>query len=76
MHGNYWNRSWCSYKDMRQRIFELRSPSRLMSKDRDEALLSLVDEARNAPNALAFFKSLAVCALYQNCAAAQALSRF
>jgi uncharacterized ferritin-like protein (DUF455 family) len=43
---------------MRQRIFELRYPSRLMAKEGEEPLIELVDEARNAPNALAFYLSL------------------
>lgn len=42
---------------MRQRVFELRYPSRLMSKEGEEPLIKFVDEARNAPNALAFFLS-------------------
>nr|NIV15576.1 hypothetical protein [Fodinibius sp.] len=45
-------------EEMRQRVFELRYPSRLMSKEGEEELIKFVDEARNAPNALAFFKSL------------------
>lgn len=45
-------------EDMRQRVFELRYPSRLMSKEGEEALIKFVDEARNAPNALAYFLSL------------------
>lgn len=45
-------------EDMRQRVFELRYPSRLMSKEGEEALIKFVDEARNAPSALAFFLSL------------------
>jgi hypothetical protein len=45
-------------EDMRQRVFELRYPSRLMSKEGEERLVKLVDEARNAPGALAFFYSL------------------
>jgi hypothetical protein len=43
---------------MRQRVFELRYPSRLMSKEGEEPLIQFVDEARNAPNALAFYLSL------------------
>lgn len=43
---------------MRQRVFELRYPSRLMSKEGEEPLIQFVDEARNAPSALAFFLSL------------------
>jgi hypothetical protein len=43
---------------MRQRVFELRYPSRLMSKEGEEPLIQLVDEARNAPSALAFYISL------------------
>jgi hypothetical protein len=43
---------------MRQRVFELRYPSRLMSKEGEEPLIQLVDEARNAPSALAFYLSL------------------
>jgi uncharacterized ferritin-like protein (DUF455 family) len=45
-------------EEMRQRVFELRYPSRLMSKEGEEALIKYVDEARNAPNALAFYLSL------------------
>ncbi|MBT5516577.1 DUF455 family protein [Candidatus Peregrinibacteria bacterium] len=45
-------------EDMRQRVYELRYPSRLMSKEGEEELIRLVDEARNAPNALAFFNSM------------------
>jgi hypothetical protein len=47
-------------EEMRQRVFELRYPSRLMSKAGEEALIKYVDEARNAPNALAFYLSLKV----------------
>ncbi len=43
---------------MRQRIFELRYPSRLLSKQGEEPLIQLVDEARDAPSALAFYLSL------------------
>ena len=43
---------------MRRRVFELRYPSRLMSKEGEAPLIQFVDEARNAPNALAFFYSL------------------
>jgi Protein of unknown function (DUF455) len=43
---------------MRQRVFELHYPSRLMSKEGEEPLIQLVDEARNAPSALAFYLSL------------------
>ncbi len=43
---------------MRQRVFELRYPSRLMSKEGEEPLIQLVDAARNAPSALAFYLSL------------------
>jgi hypothetical protein len=43
---------------MRQRVFELRYPNRLMSKEGEEPLIQLVDEARNAPSALAFYLSL------------------
>jgi hypothetical protein len=46
-------------ESMRQRVFELRYPSRLMSKEGEEPLITLVDEARNAPSALAFYLSLA-----------------
>ena len=44
---------------MRTRVFELRYPSRLMSKEGEEPLIQFLDEARNAPNALAFYLSLA-----------------
>jgi Protein of unknown function (DUF455) len=43
---------------MRQRVFELHYPSRLMSKEGEEPLIQLVDAARNAPSALAFYLSL------------------
>jgi hypothetical protein len=45
-------------EEIRQRVFELRYPSRLMSKEGEEALIKFVDEARNAPNAFAFYLSL------------------
>ncbi len=45
-------------ESMRQRVFELRYPSRLMSKEGEEPLIKLVEESRNAPTALAFFFSL------------------
>jgi hypothetical protein len=45
-------------ESMRQRVFELRYPNRLMSKEGEEPLIQFVDEARNAPSALAFFLSL------------------
>src|SRR4051795_5690155 len=44
--------------ELRQRVFELRYPSRLMEIGDEEPLVQLVDEARNAPNALAMFRSL------------------
>jgi hypothetical protein len=44
---------------MRQRVFELRYPSRFMEIGDEGPLLQLVDEARNAPSALALFWSLA-----------------
>ncbi|MFQ3568309.1 MAG: DUF455 family protein [Aggregatilineales bacterium] len=44
--------------DMRTRVFELRYPSRLMEIGEEGPLLRLVDEARNAPSALAMFQSL------------------
>jgi hypothetical protein len=43
---------------MRQRVFELHYPSRLMSKEGEEPLIRLVDAAHNAPSALAFYLSL------------------
>jgi Protein of unknown function (DUF455) len=43
---------------MRQRIFELRYPSRLLSQEGEKPLIQFVQEAGNAPNALAFFLSL------------------
>ena len=43
---------------MRNRVFELRYPSRLMSQEGEEPLIQFLDEARNAPNALAFYLSL------------------
>jgi uncharacterized ferritin-like protein (DUF455 family) len=45
--------------DLRQRVFELRYPSRLMEIGDEEPLVQLVDEARNAPSALALFRTLA-----------------
>jgi hypothetical protein len=45
-------------ESMRQRVFELRYPNRLMSKEGEEPLIQFVDEARNAPSALAFYLSL------------------
>lgn len=47
-----------SAESMRQRVFELRYPSRLMSKEGEEPLIQLMDEARNAPSALAFYLAL------------------
>lgn len=44
---------------MRTRVFELRYPSRLMEIGEEGPLLRLVDEARNAPSALAMMQSLA-----------------
>lgn len=43
---------------MRTRVFELRYPNRLMEIGEEGPLLRLVDEARNAPSALALFRSL------------------
>ena len=43
---------------MRQRVFELRFPSRLMTKEGEEPLIRFIDEARNAPSALAFYLSV------------------
>lgn len=43
---------------LRQRVFELRYPSRLMELGDEEPLIHLVDEARNAPSALALYRSL------------------
>ncbi len=43
---------------MRTRVFELRYPNRLMEIGEEGPLLRLVDEARNAPSALAFYRSL------------------
>lgn len=43
---------------MRTRVFELRYPSRLMEKEGEEPLIALLDELRNAPNALAFYLTL------------------
>ena len=43
---------------MRQRVFELHYPNRLMEIGDEEPLIQLVDEARNAPNALALYRSL------------------
>ncbi len=45
-------------ENMRQRVFELRYPSRFMSKKGEETLIKFVEESRNAPTALAFFLSL------------------
>jgi hypothetical protein len=42
----------------RNRVFELRYPSRLMEIGEEEPLLRLIDEARNAPSALALYQSL------------------
>jgi len=43
---------------MRQRVFELRFPSRLMTKEGEEPLTRLIDEGRNAPSALGFYLAL------------------
>ena len=43
---------------IRQRVFELRYPSRLMEIGEEGPLVRLVDEARNAPSALALYRSL------------------
>lgn len=43
---------------MRNRVFELRYPSRLMEMGDEEPLIQLIDEARNAPSALAMYQSL------------------
>ena len=43
---------------MQQRVFELRYPSRLMEIGDEGPLIRLVDEARNAPSALALYRSL------------------
>jgi len=45
--------------ELRQRVFELRYPNRLMEIGDEEPLVQLVDEARNAPSGLALFRSLA-----------------
>ncbi len=44
--------------DMRTRVFELRYPNRMMEIGSESALMNLVSEARNAPNALAMYRSL------------------
>ena len=44
---------------LRERVFELRYPSRLMEVGEDAPLLAVVDEARHAPNAEAFVLALA-----------------
>lgn len=44
--------------DMRTRVFELRYPNRMMEIGSESALMNLVNEARNAPNALAMYRSL------------------
>ncbi len=43
---------------MRNRVFELRYPSRLVSQEGEEPLIQFLEEARNAPSALAFYLSL------------------
>jgi hypothetical protein len=43
---------------LRQRVFELRYPSRLMEIEADEPLIQLLEQARNAPSALAMVSSL------------------
>jgi hypothetical protein len=43
---------------MRNRVFELRYPSRLVSQEGEEPLIQFLEEARNAPSALAFYVSL------------------
>jgi hypothetical protein len=43
---------------MRDRVFELRYPSRLVSQEGEEPLIQFLEEARNAPSALAFYLSL------------------
>ncbi len=43
---------------MRSRVFELRYPSRLVSQEGEEPLIQFLEEARNAPSALAFYLSL------------------
>lgn len=44
---------------LRERVFELRYPSRLMEIGEDAPLIAVFDEARNAPSAEAFILSLA-----------------
>lgn len=44
---------------LRERVFELRYPSRLMEIGEDEPLIAVFDQARNAPSAEAFVLSLA-----------------
>jgi hypothetical protein len=44
---------------MRNRVFELRYPSRLVSQEGEEPLIQFLEKARNAPSALAFYLSLA-----------------
>ncbi|MEM7532813.1 MAG: DUF455 family protein [Chloroflexota bacterium] len=44
---------------MRTRVFELRYPSRLMGRADEEPLITFLDELRHAPNALAFYLTLA-----------------
>ncbi len=43
---------------MRNRVFELRYPSRLMEIGDEEPLLQLINEAHNAPSALAMYQAL------------------
>src|SRR5580658_2892054 len=50
--------------DLRERIFELRYPSRSMEEEgADRALVELFDELRNSPSAAAFFSVLATVLL-------------
>lgn len=44
---------------LRERVFELRYPSRLLEIGEDEPLIAVFDQARNAPSAEAFVLSLA-----------------
>src|SRR5437764_4752839 len=48
---------------LRERVFELRYPSRLMHIDRDAGLVGVFDEARNAPTAGAYLLGAATVLL-------------
>ncbi|GED54081.1 DUF455 family protein [Brevibacillus borstelensis] len=44
---------------LRERVFELRFPSRILEVGEDQQLIDLIQRARSAPNALAFLSTLA-----------------